>query len=71
MCLSENIDLPLVYHLRFMVWVRCRTLRANTHTFHTPSFTFMYSRKGELRGTQNEIFVFWFIARLEKEHVLH
>ena len=30
------------------------TLRKHTHMFYTPSFTFLYSRKGEMRGTQNE-----------------
>ena len=30
------------------------TLRENPHMFYTPSFTLSYSRKGEMRGTQNE-----------------
>ena len=29
-------------------------LRKHPHMFYTPSFTFLYSRKGEMRGTQNE-----------------
>ena len=29
-------------------------LRKHPHMFCTPSFTFLYSRKGEMRGTQNE-----------------
>ena len=31
-----------------------RALRKHPHMFYTPSFTFLYSRKGEMRGTQNE-----------------
>ena len=33
-----------------------RTLhvREHPHMFYTPSFTLLYSRKGEMRGTQNE-----------------
>ena len=30
------------------------SLRENPHMFYTPSFTLLYSRKGEMRGTQNE-----------------
>ena len=30
------------------------TLRKHPHMFYTPSFTLLYSRKGEMRGTQNE-----------------
>ena len=30
------------------------TLREHPHMFYTPSFTLLYSRKGEMRGTQNE-----------------
>ena len=30
------------------------TLRKHPHIMYTPSFTFLYSRKGEMRGTQNE-----------------
>ena len=30
------------------------SLRKHPHMFYTPSFTFLYSRKGEMRGTQNE-----------------
>ena len=29
-------------------------LREHPHMFYTPSFTLLYSRKGEMRGTQNE-----------------
>ena len=29
-------------------------LRKHAHMFYTPSFTLLYSRKGEMRGTQNE-----------------
>ena len=29
-------------------------LRKHPHMFYTPSFTLLYSRKGEMRGTQNE-----------------
>ena len=29
-------------------------LRKHPHMFYTPSFTFFYTRKGEIRGTQNE-----------------
>ena len=29
-------------------------LRGHPHMFYTPSFTLLYSRKGEMRGTQNE-----------------
>ena len=28
--------------------------REHPHMFYTPSFTILYSRKGEMRGTQNE-----------------
>ena len=36
-------------------WVRSNiTLRKHPHMFYTPSFTLLYSRKGEMRGTQNE-----------------
>ena len=30
------------------------TLRENPHMFYTPSFTLLYSRKGEMKGSQNE-----------------
>ena len=30
-------------------------LRKHPHMFYTPSFTLLYSRKGEMRGTQNEV----------------
>ena len=30
------------------------SLRKHPHMFYTPSFTLLYSRKGEMRGTQNE-----------------
>ena len=30
------------------------TLHKHPHMFYTPSFTLLYSRKGEMRGTQNE-----------------
>ena len=33
---------------------RAMSLRKHPHMFYTPSFTFLYSRKGEMRGTQNE-----------------
>ena len=30
------------------------SLREHPHMFYAPSFTLLYSRKGEMRGTQNE-----------------
>ena len=30
------------------------SLRKHPHMFYTPSFDFLYSRKGEIRGNQNE-----------------
>ena len=30
------------------------SLRDNPHMIYTPSFTLLYSKKGEIRGTQNE-----------------
>ena len=30
------------------------SLRKHPYMFYTPSFTLLYSRKGEMRGTQNE-----------------
>ena len=32
----------------------CKALRKHPHMFYTPSFNFLYSRKCEMRGTQNE-----------------
>ena len=29
-------------------------LHEHPHMFYTPSFNFLYSNKGEMRGTQNE-----------------
>ena len=33
---------------------RVSSLRDNPHMIYTPSFTLLYSKKGEIRGTQNE-----------------
>ena len=41
-------------HLGHVTSIMSFTLRKHPHMFYTPSFTLLYSRKGEMRGTQNE-----------------
>ena len=53
----------------FVLKYRTVTLRKHPHMFHTPSFTFLYSRKGEMRGTQNEG-LFLVLTRMGKEDVV-
>ena len=40
-------------HVKAGMDTKC-SLRKHSHMFYTPSFTLLYSRKGEMRGTQNE-----------------
>ena len=42
----------LLFHLH--LFDEIHSLRKHSHMFYTPSFTLLYSRKGEMRGTQNE-----------------
>ena len=49
-----------------------RSLRKHPHMFYTHSFTFLYSRKGEMRGTQNEgLFSGFDIAEILKFLILY
>ena len=41
-------------HVCEMIFWHTNTLRENPHMIYTPSFTLLYSKKGEIRGTQNE-----------------
>ena len=44
----------LLWHSLSLPYNYYDTLRKHPHMFYTPSFTLLYSRKGEMRGTQNE-----------------
>ena len=49
--------------------VNINALRKHPHMFYTPSFTLLYSRKGEMRGTQIEVY-FLVLTRMVKEGVI-